>query len=71
MQYMIYSKTEKDREGWFEEANHRILFLDEFQNASLEAQSQLLDLLDPVSNKITVRRIGANQDIHLTVSFFG
>lgn len=62
-----FTGAEKDRAGWFEEANHRILFLDEFQNASLEAQSQLLDLLDPVSNKITVRRIGANQDIHLTV----
>ena len=62
-----FTGAEKDRAGWFEEANNRILFLDEFQNASLEAQSQLLDLLDPVSNKITVRRIAANQDIHLTV----
>lgn len=44
--------------GWFAEANGGILFLDEFQNASLPSQAQLLDLLDPVSNDVYVSQMG-------------
>ncbi len=47
-----------DHHGWFAQANGGILFLDEFQNASLATQTQLLDLLDPVSNEVQVSRIG-------------
>ena len=48
----------KNHDGWFAQADGGILFLDEFQNASLASQTQLLDLLDPVSNNVMVSRIG-------------
>lgn len=62
-----FTDAKSDRSGWFEDANNNVLFLDEFQNSSLEVQTQLLDLLDPVSNKICIRRIGGNKDISLNV----
>lgn len=48
----------QEHDGWFAQADGGILFLDEFQNASLASQTQLLDLLDPVSNEVVVTRIG-------------
>lgn len=51
----------KDMPGIFEDANENILFLDEFQNFSMNAQVQLLDLLSPTSNYISISRIGSNE----------
>lgn len=53
-----FTDANKDEDGWFAKADKGILFLDEFQNASLESQTQLLDLLDPVSNDVYVSRVG-------------
>lgn len=53
-----FTGANEDKDGWFAEANGGILFLDEFQNASLSSQTQLLDLLDPVSNEVYISRIG-------------
>lgn len=44
--------------GWFEKANNGVLFLDEFQNVPKWVQTQLLDLMDPLSNRVTVTRMG-------------
>jgi hypothetical protein len=44
--------------GWFEEANGGILFLDEFQSVSLPFQTQLLDLLNAVSDRVELTRMG-------------
>jgi len=46
------------RSGWFEIADNGVLFLDEFQSAPLWVQTQLLDILDPLSDTITVSRLG-------------
>ena len=43
--------------GWVELAHNGVLFLDEFQMAPIHVQTQLLDLLDPSTNKVTVSRI--------------
>lgn len=51
----------KDTAGVFEEANNSVLFLDEFQNFSMNAQVQLLDLLNPISNKVNISKIGSNE----------
>jgi transcriptional regulator with PAS, ATPase and Fis domain len=48
----------KEEKGWFEKSHDGVLFLDEFQNASLFSQTQLLDLLDPLSNDILINRMG-------------
>ncbi|MFW1801355.1 sigma 54-interacting transcriptional regulator [Acinetobacter nematophilus] len=50
----------KNTAGVFEEAHTNVLFLDEFQNFSMNAQVQLLDLLNPTSNKINISKIGEN-----------
>ena len=55
-----FTGAEKDREGWFESANNGILFLDDFQNACSFLRTQLLDLLDPNTDKVTVAKIGSN-----------
>lgn len=44
--------------GWFELASGGILFLDEFQSVPVAYQTQLLDLLHAVSDRVTVARIG-------------
>ena len=49
-----------DAPGWFESANNGILFLDEFQNAPMAAQVQLLDLLSAVSDQVEVAPMGAD-----------
>lgn len=49
-----------DQKGAFEEANEQVLLLDELQNASSEAQTQMLDLLNATSNNVTVSRLGAH-----------
>lgn len=59
--YMAGSFTGSDRKGragWFEDANGGVLFLDEFQSISMEAQVQLLDLLNAVSDDVYIARIG-------------
>ena len=58
-----FTGADKDMPGWFEKADGQVLFLDEFQNASLEVQTQLLDLLNPVSNRVVVPRMG-EEDNH-------
>ena len=48
------------------------MFLDEFQNATLEVQAQLLDLLSPVSNKVSISRMGEEEtsiDVDVKVIF--
>ncbi len=47
-------------EGWFEQADGGVLFLDEFQEASPEFQAQFLDLLSATSDRVTVARRGPN-----------
>ncbi|HCE2049495.1 sigma 54-interacting transcriptional regulator [Vibrio parahaemolyticus] len=49
-----------DQKGAFEEANQQVLLLDELQNASSEAQTQMLDLLNATSNDVTVSRLGTH-----------
>jgi transcriptional regulator with AAA-type ATPase domain len=44
--------------GWFEQASNGVLFLDEFQSVPVAYQTQLLDLLHAVSDRVTVARIG-------------
>src|SRR5690606_101716 len=44
----------------FEEAKEQVLLLDELQNASSEAQTQMLDLLNATSNDVTVSRLGSH-----------
>lgn len=44
--------------GWFELASEGILFLDEFQSVPVAYQTQLLDLLHAVSDRVAVARIG-------------
>jgi len=48
--------------GFFEEADGQVLFLDELQSASLESQTQLLDLLNAVSNTVRVSRMGDDKN---------
>lgn len=49
-----------DQNGAFEEANEQVLLLDELQNASSEAQTQMLDLLNATSDDVTVSRLGSH-----------
>tara|TARA_R110002050_G_scaffold28607_1_gene74123 strand:+ start:2286 stop:3929 length:1644 start_codon:yes stop_codon:yes gene_type:complete len=49
-----------NQKGAFEEANEQVLLLDELQNASSEAQTQMLDLLNATSNYVTVSRLGSH-----------
>lgn len=56
-----FTSAIKDTAGVFEEANNSVLFLDEFQNFSMNAQVQLLDLLNPISNKVNISKIGSNE----------
>jgi transcriptional regulator with PAS, ATPase and Fis domain len=44
--------------GWFEQADEGILFLDEFQSVPVPYQTQLLDLLHAVSDRVSVARMG-------------
>ncbi|PNQ95025.1 hypothetical protein C1S70_31110 (plasmid) [Azospirillum argentinense] len=53
-----FTNAHQAEDGWFAKADGGVLFLDEFQNASLASQTQLLDLLDPVSDDIFINRIG-------------
>jgi hypothetical protein len=53
-----YSGAVTAEDGWFAKANGGVLFLDEFQSASLVSQTQLLDVLDPVSNDVFINRLG-------------
>jgi transcriptional regulator with AAA-type ATPase domain len=46
--------------SWFEQANGGVLFLDEFQSVPLEYQTQLLDLLNAVSDRVKVARMGSD-----------
>ncbi|WP_345845134.1 sigma 54-interacting transcriptional regulator [Shewanella algae] len=47
-----------EKEGFFEEANNGVLFLDELQSASLASQTQLLDLLSAISNDVWISKVG-------------
>lgn len=55
-----FTGATKNTTGIFEDSDSNILFLDEFQNFSMNAQVQLLDLLNPISNKVNISRIGSN-----------
>lgn len=55
-----FTGATKSTNGIFEDSDDSILFLDEFQNFSMNAQVQLLDLLNPISNKINISKIGEN-----------
>jgi DNA-binding NtrC family response regulator len=44
--------------SWFEEAHGGTLFLDEFQSVRKEYQTQFLDLLNSVSDKVEIARVG-------------
>lgn len=56
-----------DQKGAFEEAHGHVLLLDELQNASCEAQTQMLDLLNAISNDVTVSRLGSHSPETLDV----
>ena len=60
-----YSGSVADRKGWFEVADSGILFLDEMQSAPIEFQTQLLDLLDPSTNKVLVAPVGDDDNREL------
>lgn len=62
-----FSGAHSNQEGAFEKAHNKILFLDELQSASLSAQTQLLDLLNAVSNKVSVSRLGTHDAKELNV----
>lgn len=47
-----------NKKGFFEEAHNGVLFLDELQSASLASQTQLLDLLSAISNKVWISKVG-------------
>lgn len=51
-----------DTAGWFEEAQDGILFLDEFQSMEPHLQTQFLDLLNAVSDKVSIARMGEDDD---------
>lgn len=62
-----FTGATKSEDGWFAKADGQVLFLDEFQNASLASQTQLLDLLDPFSDDVYVNPIGASSRRRYTV----
>jgi len=47
-----------DQPGWFEKANQGTLFLDEFQDAPLWVQEQILDVVAATSNEVVIARMG-------------
>nr|WP_295078308.1 sigma 54-interacting transcriptional regulator [uncultured Roseateles sp.] len=53
-----YTGADREQPGCFETANNGVLFLDEFQSASMEMQLQLLDLMRAVSDTVEVARMG-------------
>jgi transcriptional regulator with AAA-type ATPase domain len=50
--------------SWFERADGGILFLDEFQSVPEAYQTQLLDLLHAVSDRVSVARMGDDDQAH-------
>jgi len=48
--------------SWFEEAHGGALFLDEFQSVGKAFQTQFLDLLNAVSDKVEVARVGEDKN---------
>lgn len=62
-----FTGATQNEDGWFAKADGQVLFLDEFQNASLASQTQLLDLLDPFSDDVYVNRIGESGRTRYTV----
>ena len=52
----------KGASGWFEEADKGVLFLDEFQSVGKQFQVHLLDVLNAVSNRVSVAKIGADHE---------
>lgn len=59
-----------EEKGAFETANKKALLLDELQSASMETQSQLLDLLSAISDEVTLSPIGENTPNTFTVKLF-
>lgn len=57
-----YTGATNTKVSIFEEADNGVLFFDELQSASIEAQTQLLDLINSVSNKVRVARIGEDHN---------
>ena len=53
-----YTGAIEDTDGFFKEAHNSVLFLDELQSASLDSQTQLLDLLSAISNDVWISRVG-------------
>ena len=56
-----YATGTAAQEGFFEKADKGILFLDEFQNAPEFLQTQLLDLIKPLSNDAKITRPGPKE----------
>lgn len=52
----------KGKKGWFESSDSSTLFLDEFQSSNLESQVALLDLINAVSNTVSVARVGDDEN---------
>jgi transcriptional regulator with AAA-type ATPase domain len=65
-----YATDVVERPGWFEIADNGVLFLDEFQSAPLWVQNQLLDIVDPLSNKIALSRLGNDKRKLYNVKLF-
>lgn len=57
-----FTGADKDKKGWFEEADNKVLFLDEVQSADIPSQTQLLDLLSAVSDDVTISRMGQDAE---------
>lgn len=51
--------------SWFEDAHGGTLFLDEFQSVRKEYQTQFLDLLNAVSDKVEIARVGEDKKRHV------
>jgi len=57
-----FTGAKEDKKSIFEEAHDGVIFFDELQSASIEAQTQLLDLINSVSNKVRVAQIGKEEE---------
>lgn len=53
-----FTGATEDSQGVFELADGAVLFLDELQSASLPAQTQLLDLLSAISDRVSISPMG-------------
>lgn len=57
-----FTGATKDTPGWIEEASGGILFLDEFQSIQPHLQTQFLDLLNAVSDRVSIAKMGKDNE---------